>query len=70
MSCDATAKGFASDEMAAILVEAGADPTIPGWMQSTALDRARDRKKEEGRRVYDLLLETAKRRFHYRDTPG
>jgi hypothetical protein len=56
--------------MAAILVEAGADPTIPGWMQSTALDRARDRKKEEGRRVYDLLLETAKRRFHCRDTPG
>ena len=45
-----------SYEMAELLVKVGANPTIPGWMQLTALDRARDRKKEEGRRVYALLL--------------
>ena len=54
-----------SYEMAEILVKAGANPTIPGWMQITALERARGRKKEEGRRVYELLLETAKKKFHY-----
>jgi ankyrin repeat protein len=54
-----------SYEMAEILVKAGANPTIPGWMQLTALDIARDRKKEEGRRVYKLLVETAKKKFHY-----
>ena len=54
-----------SYEMAELLVKAGANPTIPGWMQMTALHHARDRKKEEGRRVYKLLLETAKKKFHY-----
>ncbi len=54
-----------SYEMAELLVNAGANPTIPGWMQITALDQARDRKKEEGRRVYELLLKTAKNKYHY-----
>lgn len=53
-----------SYEMAELLVKAGANPTIHGWMQITALDRARSRKKEEGRRVYELLLSAAKN-FHY-----
>jgi len=54
-----------SYEMAELLVKAGANPTIPGWMQLTALDHARDRKKEEGRCVYELLVETAKKKYHY-----
>lgn len=54
-----------SYEMAELLVKAGANPTILGWMQLTALDHARGRKKEEGRRVYELLLNTAKKKFHY-----
>ena len=45
-----------SYEMAELLVKAGANPIIFGWMQLIALDRARDRKKEEGRWVYALLL--------------
>jgi ankyrin repeat protein len=52
-------------EMAQALITAGANPTIPGWMQLTALHRAEKRKKPEGRRVYQLLLETAKRKFGY-----
>ncbi len=54
-----------SYEMAELLVNAGANPTIPGWMRLTPLDRARDRKKEEGRRVYKLLDEIARKNFHY-----
>ena len=57
--------GDCSYEMAKILIEAGSDPTIPGWMQLTALDRARQRKKAEGRQVYDLLLKTARTKFNY-----
>ena len=55
-----------SYEIAELLVSAGANPTIPGGMQISALLRACDRKKEEGRRVYELLLDTAKRNFHYK----
>ena len=55
-----------SFEVAKILIEAGADPTIPGWMRITALHRASGRKKPEGLRVYELLLRTAMGRFHYR----
>jgi len=54
-----------SYEMAEMLVKAGANPTIPGWMQISALERASERKKEEGKRVYELLLETSKKKFHY-----
>jgi len=41
--------------MASILVEARADPTIPGWMQLTALDRALTRKDRDGPAVIGLL---------------
>lgn len=51
-----------SFEMAKILIDAGADPTIPGWMQITALDKAIERKKEEGQRVYQLLKEAANKK--------
>lgn len=57
--------GNCSYEMAELLVEAGANPTIPGWMQLTALNRAQERKKKEGRRVYELLHEIAKKKFRY-----
>jgi ankyrin repeat protein len=52
-----------SYEIAEILVKAGANPTIPGWMQITALDRASARKKEEGRRVYALLVKAIRKNF-------
>ena len=54
-----------SYEIAELLVNAGANPTIPGWMKITALDRARERKKEEGRRVYELLAKIAKEKFRF-----
>lgn len=48
-----------SYELAEILINAGADPSIPGWMQCNALHHAKRRKKLEGRRVYKLLLSAA-----------
>jgi hypothetical protein len=45
-----------SYEVAELLICAGANPTIPGWMQLTALYRAGKRKKEEGKHIYKLLL--------------
>lgn len=48
--------------MAKILIESGADPTILGWMTLTALDRSAERKRPEGKRVHELLVETVKRR--------
>jgi ankyrin repeat protein len=50
-----------SFEMAKILIDAGADPTIPGWMQLTALAKSKNRKKPEGQKVHKLLVEAAKR---------
>ena len=44
--------------MAERLIRAGADPTIPGWMQLTALHRAANRKDEEGKRILRLLEST------------
>jgi hypothetical protein len=35
------------------------NPTIPGWMQLTALDRARKRKRGDGPGVYELLMRAA-----------
>jgi ankyrin repeat protein len=49
-------------EMAKALVEAGADPSIPGWMQLTALDRAKKRQRGDGPTVYRLLLNASKKR--------
>jgi ankyrin repeat protein len=56
--------GNCSYEVAKLLVDAGADPSIPGWMQLTALDRAAERKKPEGVRVYELLRAAAERPRH------
>jgi ankyrin repeat protein len=53
-------------EIAELLVKAGANPTIPGWMKITALDRAAKRKKEEGKQVYNLLLEISRKKFNYK----
>lgn len=55
-----------SVEIARVLMAAGANPLIPGWMQISALHRASKRKKPEGRRVYELLLRAAQERFHYK----
>jgi len=51
--------------MAAILLDAGANPLIPGMMQITSLQRAQRRIRPEGRQVYELLLKVARSRFHY-----
>jgi ankyrin repeat protein len=48
-------------EIAKLLIDAGADPTISGWMQLTALDRSEGREDREGLRVYNLLYDTARR---------
>jgi ankyrin repeat protein len=48
--------------MARLLVEAGADPTIPGWMQLTALDKAAGRQRGDGPKVYELLLQSVRRK--------
>src|SRR5262249_54379975 len=53
--------------MAQLLVEAGADPIVPGWMQLTALDRAERRRHEEGtgsegQAVFNVLQEVAQKR--------
>jgi len=53
-------------EMAEFLVNNGANPCIPGWMQITALARAKERKKEEGKKVYSLLLKTAITKYGYK----
>ena len=42
-------------EMVELLLAAGADPTIPGWMARTALDKARERKRGDGPRIYERL---------------
>jgi ankyrin repeat protein len=49
-------------EMAKILIDAGGDPTIQGWMTLTALDRSAERKRSEGKKVHQLLVDTVKRR--------
>jgi ankyrin repeat protein len=49
-------------EMAKMLIDAGADPTIRGWMQMNALDRARERKDANARKIVRLLEETPNRR--------
>jgi ankyrin repeat protein len=50
--------------MVELLLEHGADPTIKGWMQLSALDRARDWSADDAdaelRRIFDLLNNAAK----------
>lgn len=53
--------------MAKALLDAGANPLIPGWMQLTALHRAERRKRPEGRKVYELMRSVAQTKFHYHD---
>lgn len=48
--------------MAKLLVDAGANPTIEGWMQLTALDKAARRRRDDGPKVYELLSQAARRR--------
>ena len=50
-----------SYDVAEFLIWAGADPAIKGWMQITALDRASERKTEEGKRVYKLLMKAVEK---------
>jgi ankyrin repeat protein len=50
-----------SFEMAELLIEAGADPSMPGWMGITAIHRAKDRNDEDGQRVFDLLTKAVHR---------
>jgi ankyrin repeat protein len=47
--------GSCSLKMAKMLLDAGADPTIPGWMQLDAIYHAKDRKRGDGPQVYKLL---------------
>lgn len=54
--------GNCSLRIAKLLVDAGADPTITGWMQINALHRAKDRKRGDGPQVYELLVRASKRR--------
>ncbi len=42
-------------KMARTLIDAGANPTVLGWMHITALHRASKRTKDEGKKVYQLL---------------
>ena len=51
--------GNCSLAVARVLVDAGADPTVPGWMQLTALDRSRDRQRGDGPSVHSLLQRAA-----------
>ena len=53
--------GRCSYEVAKLLVDAGADPRIPGWMQITALDESARRKEPEGVRVHELLWASAEK---------
>jgi ankyrin repeat protein len=48
--------------MAKRLIQAGANPSIPGWMGLTALDRANERTDIEASKIRVLLKEAAKRR--------
>jgi len=46
--------GYCSLDVAKVLVQHGANPRIAGWMGLSALDRAQERRREDG--VYDMLL--------------
>jgi len=49
-------------EVAKVLIDAGSDPSIPGWMQITALDLSGKRLSPEGKRVHSLLLDAINQR--------
>ena len=54
------AAGNGTLEMVELLLCAGADPTIQGWMGITPLDKAHERKRGDGPRIYELLEQSAK----------
>jgi len=56
----ANVAGSCSFELAQMLVNAGADPAIRGWMGLDALYRAGKRVNDEGLRVYELLKKSAR----------
>jgi len=58
----ASVAGKCSLATATLLIEAGADPTIRGWMQLSAIDHARDRKRGDGPLIYQLLIKAAENR--------
>ena len=49
-------------EMTRRLIEAGADPTVPGWMGMNALHRAADRTDADAKKLQQLLRDAAGRR--------
>jgi ankyrin repeat protein len=51
-----------SFEMVKRLINAGADPIIPGWMQLTAVDRAAKRTDSDKKKIQQLLSDTVKQR--------
>lgn len=51
-------------ELARLLVNAGADPTVRGWMQLNALDRSAKRLRAPGPEVHALLSAKARRAGH------
>jgi len=53
--------GNCSLSVAKLLIGSGANPTIPGWMQLTALHKAQERKRPEGLRVAQLLEQAARK---------
>ena len=53
--------GNCSLEMATLLIDAGANPNICGWMWLNALDGAKTRKRGDGPAVYALLCEASGR---------
>ena len=50
-----------NSKLVELLVEAGANPRIEGWMRRTPLDKAQERKHGDGPRIYELLEQAAKR---------
>jgi ankyrin repeat protein len=53
--------GSCSLKMAQMLLKAGANPRIRGWMQLNAMDQAKNRKRGDGPAVFDLLCQYAAR---------
>ena len=56
-----TAAANGTLEMVELLLRAGADPRVEGWMQLTPLHKAQGRKRGDGPRIYALLEQAAKR---------
>jgi ankyrin repeat protein len=48
-------------KMAEILLDAGADPTIGIGLSGSAIDKAKNRKRGDGQRVYELFRQFADR---------